>query len=550
LIMQRDSILERLRSGDEVFDILVIGGGASGLGAAVDAAVRGYRVALVEQADFAKGTSSRSTKLVHGGVRYLKQGDISLVRSAMRERGLLRRNAPHLVQAMPFVIPAYTWWERPYYGLGMAMYDRLAGSLSFGRSQRLNRAETIDRLPTVETKDLAGGVLYHDGQFDDARLAITLARTALAHGALLANYCACIGLVKENGRVGGVLVRDIETGNEFSIRSRAVINATGVFVDAVRRFDDPAASPLVAVSQGVHLVLPREFLPGTHALMVPRTADGRVLFAIPWHDRVVVGTTDTPGVVPALEPRAQAAELAFILEHARRYLVRDPADRDVLSVFTGLRPLVNRGKSGNTATLSRDHTIAVSASNLITLTGGKWTTYRKMAEDVIDQTERVAGFRHRPCPTATMPLHGADASEPPAPHLRVYGADAAGIVALAREDSTLAAPLDPAFSVSRAEVVWHVRHEMARTVEDVLARRTRALVLDARASIAAAPAVARILAKELGRDDRWAANQVRQYAELAGGWMLPSAQGGAYEPTRSAGTATVFAGPGAASRHS
>jgi glycerol-3-phosphate dehydrogenase len=512
--------MERLRAGSEMFDILIVGGGASGLGAAVDAAARGYRVALIEQGDFAQGTSSRSTKLVHGGVRYLKNGNISLVRSALRERGLLRRNAPHLVHSLGFVIPAYSWWERPYYGLGMALYDRLAGAWSFGGAQRLSRAETIEHLPTIETAGLAGGVLYFDGQFDDARLAITLAHTAVERGAVLANYVACVGLLKERGLVAGVMARDTETGGEFLIRARTVINATGVFVDLLRRFDEPAAASLVTVSQGVHVVLPREFLPGHSALMIPNTADGRVLFAIPWHDRVIVGTTDTPGVAPTLTPRAQGVELEFIMDHARKYLARDPSESDVLSVFTGLRPLVRRGGAGNTASLSRDHTIAISKSRLITLTGGKWTTYRKMAEEVIDDAERVAAFTHRPSPTAELSLHGAtDTATGPA-HLRVYGRDNAGLAALTRAEPQFDVPLHPSLPFRHVEVIWHARHEMARTVEDVLARRTRALVLDARASIAAAPAVARLLAAEFGHDGAWAEAQVRTFTLLARDWVM------------------------------
>lgn len=521
--MNRESALDRLRAGDEVFDILIVGGGASGLGAAVDAAARGYRVALIEQADFAKGTSSRSTKLVHGGVRYLKQGNISLVMSALRERGLLQRNAPHLAHPLAFVIPNYSWCDGLMYGVGMAFYDRLAGKLSFGRSQRLSRDETVRHLPTVETNGLKNGELYYDGQFDDARLAINLAETAVEKGAVLANYCACVGLRKENGRIAGVLARDIESGADFSIGAKVVINATGVFVDAVRQFDVPGAKPLVAVSQGVHLTLPKHFLPGTSALMIPKTADGRVLFAIPWHDRLVVGTTDTPGVQPSLEPRAHDDEIAFILDHARKYLVQDPAESDVLSVFTGLRPLVSRGGGGNTAALSRDHTIDVSASRLITLTGGKWTTYRKMAEDVINHAERIGGLGHRPCPTPELRVHGASATLSAPVGLAVYGSDGPKIVALGASEGRLNTPVHPAFSIRQAEVVWHARHEMARTVEDVLARRTRALVLDARASIAAAPAVAQILARELQRDELWAEAQVTAYTDVARGWLLAGA---------------------------
>lgn len=527
--MQRDSAVSRLRAGGEIFDCVIIGGGASGLGAAVDAAARGHRVALIERDDFAKGTSSRSTKLVHGGVRYLKQGNLSLVMSALRERGRLRKNAPHLVHDLAFVIPGYTWWEKPYYALGLTLYDRLAGQWSFGRSRMLSRAETVGHLPTVETQRLAGGVLYHDGQFDDSRLAINLAQTAVEHGAVLANYCACVGLRKEGGVVSSVLARDGETGAEFEIRARVVINAAGAFVDDVRRFDEPAGATLVAVSQGVHVVLPKKFLPGASALMVPRTADGRVLFAIPWHDRVVVGTTDTPGMTATAEPRALPAEVDFIMEHARKYLARDPTESDVLSVFAGLRPLVKRGAAGHTAALSRDHTIVVSSSKLVTLTGGKWTTCRKMAEDVITQAEKVAGLALRPCVTADLPIHGAPIAgrvcDPPC--LAIYGNDAPAIAALAQSDPALGARIHTAFSFSAAEVLWHARHEMARTVEDVLARRTRALVLDARASIAAAPPVARLLARELGRDDAWVTAQVRDYTALAHGYLLRPAPEGA-----------------------
>ncbi len=523
--MQRESCLQRIQANDEIFDVVVVGGGASGLGAAVDAAARGHRVALIERDDFAKGTSSRSTKLVHGGVRYLGQGNISLVKSALRERGLLLRNAPHLAHATAFVIPNYSWWGGPYYAFGLTLYDLLAGRLSLGRSKWLSRAETVEHLPTVETKELASGVLYYDGQFDDARLAINLAQTAVEKGASLVNYCACVGLTKNHGVVNGVLARDRETGVEFVIRARVVINATGVFVDELRRFDEPAAAPMLTVSQGVHVVLPREFLPGTSALMIPKTADGRVLFAIPWHDKVVVGTTDTPGIIPSAEPRALPDEIAFIMEHARKYLTRDPGERDVLSVFAGLRPLVTRQGAGSTAALSRDHTIAISPGKLITLTGGKWTTYRKMAEDVIDQAERVAGMAHTPSPTAELPIHGAPevgrVTDPT--YLSIYGSDAAAIAALTQSESGLDAPLVAGLPNRCGEVLWHARHEMARTVEDVLARRTRALLLDARGSIAAAPVVARLLALELGRDTAWIDAQVATYTTLARGYLLRDA---------------------------
>lgn len=512
-IMNRADHLAALES--EAFDLCIVGGGATGLGAAVDAAARGYRVALVEQDDFAKGTSSRSTKLVHGGVRYLKQGNVPLVLDALRERGRLAKNAPHLVHDLPFVIPTYHWWEGPFYGIGMKVYDALAGKLGFGPSHHLSKEETLARIPTLEPDGLTGGVIYHDGQFDDARLAIHLAMTAANLGAKLANYVRCVSLIKEHGKVRGIEALDTESGRTFPIRARAVINATGVFADDLRRQDDASATGIVAVSQGVHLVLPKEFLPGDTAIMIPKTADGRVLFAVPWHDRVVLGTTDTPLAGKSLEPRALPEEIAFLMIHAARYLTRDPRPEDVLSVFAGLRPLVKSGDAANTAGLSRDHTILVAGSGLITITGGKWTTYRKMAEDVIDRAAEVAGMEKVPCRTMELPVHGATRELIPKANLRPYGADAAAIRSMGD-----AARLHPALDLTAAEVRWHARMEMARTVEDVLARRSRALLLDARASSEAAPPVAAILAGELGRDGEWGAAQVKAFHKLAKGNVM------------------------------
>ena len=518
--MNRGSSVSALRSGDGPFDVLIIGGGATGLGAAVDAAARGHRVALVERSDFAKGTSSRSTKLVHGGVRYLRQGNISLVLEALRERGRLASNAPHLVHDLAFVIPNYSWWEGPFYGVGMKVYDQLAGRLGLSPSRVISRDETVRLIPNIETDGLQGGVVYHDGQFDDARLAVNLAQTAATLGAVVLNYCAATGLIKEAGVVAGIEARDLETGAEFPIRARAVVNATGIFVDALRRWDDRGAPELVAVSQGIHVVLPKEFLPGKAAIMIPRTPDGRVLFAVPWHDRVVVGTTDTPRPGPSTEPRALAEERDFVMECARRYLAMDPADGDVLSIFAGQRPLVRSGHAANTAALSRDHTIVVSESGLITITGGKWTTYRKMGEDVIDHAEMVAGVENRRSPTETLQVHGWTREPIAAANLRAYGSDAAAIAAIMADDPALAAPLHPRLPYQRGEIVWHARHEMARTVEDVLSRRTRSLLLDAAASVEAAPVAARLLAGELGRDEAWQAEQVRAYTELARGYIF------------------------------
>ncbi len=513
-----DSIGLLSRPG-EVFDFLIIGGGATGLGVALDAAARGHRVALIEQSDFAKGTSSRSTKLVHGGVRYLKQGNIALVHEALRERSLLCANAPHLARDMTFVIPNYKWRDQALYALGMKVYDGLAGRRNLGRSSTLSAVETRALIPTVQPTGLVGGVSYHDGQFDDARLAVNLAQTAGKLGAVVANYVRAVALVKERGFVTGVEAEDVESGRQFVIRAKCVINATGVFVDAVRRMDEPEASPLVTVSQGVHIVLPREFLPGDAALMIPKTDDGRVLFAIPWHGHVIVGTTDTPVSEATLEPRALEEEKEFVMTHAAKYLSKVPSASDVRSIFCGLRPLVKHAGASKTSQLSRSHTIQVSPSRLLTVTGGKWTTYRRMAQDVINRAERVAGLETRPCPTAHFPIHGWTRQLDTQAHLRVYGSDALAIRDLIAQNPALARPLHPDLPFQEAEALWHVRNEMARTVEDVLARRLRMLLLDARASKEAAPRVAAIMAGELQRDDQWISEQVAEYRNLADGYM-------------------------------
>ncbi len=520
LPFQREAHLQAAQSG-MLFDMVVIGGGASGLGIAVDAASRGHSVLLVEQSDFAKGTSSRSTKLVHGGVRYLKQGNISLVLEALRERGLLVQNAPHLVHSLPFVIPNYHWWEGPFYGIGMKVYDGLAGRLGLEPSRWLTREDVLELLPNLESEGLNGGIIYHDGQFDDARLAVNLAQTAGEQGAILLNQVACRGLIKEAGQIAGVLLRDQEGGSEFQVKAKVVINATGVFADAVRQMDEPSAPPMLSPSQGVHLVLPREFLPGESAIMIPKTDDGRVLFAVPWHGRVVVGTTDTPVTEATLEPRALEEEIDFIFTQIRRYLTRDPTREDVLSHFAGLRPLIKAGAGGSTAALSRDHLISVSDSGLMTLSGGKWTTYRKMAEDAVDHAEMIGALDHRVCLTHHLPIHGADSSERNVGDpWAVYGSDACAIRDLMATHSSLSQRLHPELEFVKAEVVWHVRHEMARTVEDVLARRTRALLLHAKASLEAAPVVAELMAAELGKDAAWCSQQVDSYRQLASGYLL------------------------------
>lgn len=512
----------RLRAHAPPWDMIVVGGGATGAGVAIDAATRGYSVLLLEQSDFGKGTSSRSTKLVHGGVRYLEQGNLSLVMEALKERGLLLRNAPHLVRNLGFVVPNYDWWEAPFYGLGLKLYNLLAGKYGFGASRILSREKTLRELPTLRTEGLRGGVIYFDGQFDDSRLLINLVTTAFEQGAVLLNYAQVTGVRKDaEGFVDGVLVRDVETGEEFEARGRVVINATGPFSDRLRRQADPSVTPMIAPSQGIHLVFDGSFLPGESAIMVPHTSDGRVMFAIPWHGHTVVGTTDTPVAEAALEPVALEQEIEFILQTAALYLEKKPARSDVLSVFAGIRPLVRSGENGNTAALSRDHTIRIENSGMITICGGKWTTYRHMAEDCVDQAATLARLPEMPCVTAHLNIHGYHPTSERFGPLAVYGSDAPAIEALAQADSLLAERLHPALPYTGAEVIWAARHEMARTVEDVLARRTRALFLNARAAIEMAPRVADLLARELGRDDEWRTAQVHTFHATAQKYLAP-----------------------------
>jgi glycerol-3-phosphate dehydrogenase len=519
--MDRDASVRRLWGRAEPWDMAVIGGGATGVGIAVDAASRGYSVCLVEQSDFGKGTSSRSTKLVHGGVRYLQQGNVALVMEALKERGILRQNAPHLVHDLAFVVPNYVWWEAPFYGIGMKVYDLLAFRYRFGKSRHLRKDEVLALIPTLEQEGLRGGIVYYDGQFDDARLLINLAQTAEEHGAVLLNYAPVVGLTHDaDGFVDGIVFTDLESGRRHTARARCVINATGPFSDAVRRMDDPAARPMIAPSQGVHVMLDGSFLAGDSAIMVPRTSDGRVLFAIPWHGHTLVGTTDTPIEEVSLEPVALDEEIEFILETASRYLARRPTREDILSVFAGIRPLVKAPEVASTAALSREHTIEVARTGLLSIAGGKWTTYRRMAEDCVDHAATLAKLDERPCVTRTLTIHGHHPDAEPFGDLRYYGSDAAAIYALIAASPELGRRLDPALPIQAAQVVWAVRHEMARTVDDVLARRTRALFLNARAAIAMTPAVAKIMAAELGRDEGWQAEQVAQFTAMAQGYLV------------------------------
>jgi glycerol-3-phosphate dehydrogenase len=498
------------------WDMVIVGGGATGAGVAVDAASRGYEVLLLEQADFCKGTSSRSTKLVHGGVRYLEQGNISLVMEALKERGYLRQNAPHLVSDLAFVVPNYDWWEAPFYGVGLKLYNLLAGKYGFGSSQILSREETLERLPTIKTEGLRGGVVYYDGQFDDSRLLINLIQTAAEQGATVLNYVQVTGFEKgQDGFIDTVFAEDQETLQQFRLRARVVVNATGPFSDSVRKMADPAVRPMIAPSQGIHLVFDRSFLLGDTAIMVPHTSDGRVMFAIPWHGHTLVGTTDTPIPEATLEPVAMEQEIQFILDTAAQYLAHAPQRSDVLSVFTGIRPLVRSGDSSNTSALSRDHTIHIDQSGLLTIAGGKWTTYRNMAEDCVNQAATLARLNDQPCITKTLHVHGFHSHPEKFGHLSVYGSDALAIQDLMRAEPELAEQLHPALPYVAAEVIWAIRVEMARKVEDVLARRLRALFLNAHAADAMAPRVAALMGRELGWDEARQVEETIAFLDLS-----------------------------------
>jgi glycerol-3-phosphate dehydrogenase len=513
--MKREKILKKIKKNG--WDIVIIGGGATGLGCAVDAASRGYKTLLLEQFDFSKGTSSRSTKLVHGGVRYLQQGDVSLVFEALKERGLMFKNAPHLVMNQSFVIPAYDWWDGPFYTIGLKVYDLMSGKLGLGPSKHLSFEEAIEALPTVEKEGLKGGVIYQDGQFDDSRMAISLAQTCIDYGGTVLNYCKVIKLIKDDGLISGLVAVDQESGEEFQIQSKVIINATGVFADEIIQMDEPDKRDMITPSQGIHLILDKEFLPNNYAIMVPHTSDGRVMFAVPWHNHVVVGTTDTLVENHSLEPVALESEVNFVLETAGQYLAKQPTRKDVLSVFAGLRPLAKpEDEKKATKEISRGHKILISVSGLITIIGGKWTTYRKMAEDTIEKAIMLGGLPERECVTRHLPIHGFRMDiDPYNDPLAPYGLEKEEILALAEDEDGWNGWLTEKLHILKAQVAWAVRKEMARTVEDVLARRTRALFLDARESIRIAPEVARLMAKELKRGDEWITSQIKIFNTVA-----------------------------------
>lgn len=518
-MMNRTKNLKLLNDKNKVWDIVIIGGGASGLGIAVDAASRGYSTLLLEKNDFAKGTSSRSTKLVHGGVRYLQNGDISLVIEALKERGIMRKNAPHLVRDLSFVIPSYDWWNSPFYGIGLKIYDMMAGKLGLGPSTLLDREETLEMIPNVNKEGLRGGVIYHDGQFDDARMAVSLALTASQLGACLLNYTEVEALRKEDHMLNGVTVKDVLSGKSYAINAKVVINATGVFSDSIMQMDDPEIKKMIRPSQGVHIVLEKEFLDGDHAIMVPHTTDGRVLFAVPWNNYVVVGTTDTPVDEHSEEPIALEQEIEFILSNAGAYMTKKPTRKDVKSVFAGLRPLAaSENNKESTKEISRHHKITVTTSGLLNVLGGKWTTYRKIAEDAVNTAQALGGLPERKCQTETLPIHGYDFNADWKQPLHFYGTDIDKIVAI--NPDTANQSLSNAFFISENQILWGIREEMAVHLEDVLARRTRCLFLNAQATLDIAPQVAQIMAQEMGKDETWVDTELKLFTEIVKNYIL------------------------------
>ena len=508
-------VAELLQNADKKWDLIVIGGGATGLGIALDAVTRGYKTLLLEQSDFAKGTSSRSTKLVHGGVRYLAQGDILLVTEALHERGRMLKNAPHLTSNQEFVVPVYRLWDVILYTAGLKFYDLLAGKLSLGESYFINPSETIKRLPLLKKVGLKGGIVYHDGQFDDSRMAISLARTCTDNGGTVLNYFRVNGLLKnELGKIKGVRAKDLETETGFNIYANLVINATGVFADEIHRMDNPLSKPTIRPSQGVHVVINKSFHQSESAIMIPKTDDGRVLFAIPWYDKVVIGTTDTPLNLISLEPKALDEEIEFILKTAGKYFTKPPSRADILSVFAGLRPLAaNPANPSSTKEVSRRHKITLSKSGLLSIIGGKWTSYRRMAEETIDKGIKAGKLEKRRCVTRNFRLCQDDTMSK-TDRIKIYGNQSDEIEKMIEQQPGLGNLFDPGLPYTKAEIIWICRNEMPRTLDDVLARRTRALLLDVKASVRIAPEVADIMMQELDLSYSWKEEQLRDYNKL------------------------------------
>jgi glycerol-3-phosphate dehydrogenase len=494
---------------EKLWDIIIIGGGCSGVGCAVDAASRGFKVLLLEASDFGKGTSSRSTKLIHGGIRYLKSGQMKLVKEALKEREILISNAPHVVRNLSFLVPCRSFFEIAFYGAGLSIYDLLARSTRFKKVRFVSHPNLMRDFSALRADRFAGGWIYEDAQFDDARLLINLVRTAVDKGATVLNYSRVFTLIKDaNGIVEGVKFVDEESGKLISVRAKIIINATGVFCDQIRRMSDPQVDEIVMPSQGIHLVLRKSFCPIDSAILIPKTRDKRVIFLIPWNGRILVGTTDTPIQRIEIEPTALHEEIQYLLTILEQYLKKVPATEDILSVFAGIRPLVKQGNKP-TSQISRDFLIEVDKNKLITLTGGKWTTYRLMAQKTIDFAIKIGNLPFKESRTRELKIHGWQNTS------SIYGSDIDGISKLIASDPCLSEKLSEDLPYTKAETIWAVRYEMARNIEDVLCRRTRALFLDSRATLEIAPKVARLMAKELGKAATWELEQISKFQQIA-----------------------------------
>jgi glycerol-3-phosphate dehydrogenase len=517
-LMNREEQLAKLFNNQE-YDIIIIGGGATGLGCAIDAATRGYNTLLLEKQDFAKGTSSRATKLVHGGVRYLAQGNIRLVREALLERGRLLKNAPHVCKTLPFVMPSYKWYQKWYYGIGLWIYESLSGKLSLGETKFLSKAKTLSYLPDVSQDKLSGGVLYFDGQFDDSRLAINLAQTAIDNGAVVVNYLGVSDFIKSENKIIGVIAKDTFIEEEISIKGKVIINATGVFADDLLQLAEGHAEKTIAPSQGIHLVIEKHFFSGNTAMMVPKTDDGRVLFVIPWHDKLILGTTDTPVRDVTLEPIALREEIDFVISHFNRYTTSEIKYSDIKSVFVGLRPLAKVENVNATKVMPRDHVIKVLPSGLIHITGGKWTTYRSMAKHAIDKAIQYSGLHFSTCKTKHLQIHGWTEKRLNS-HLSIYGSDAVFIEELIKKDNLLAEKIHVDYPYTKAEIVWFIQNEMAQTIEDILARRIRLLFIDAKAAIEIAPIIADIFIETNNKTVTWKQEQIETFNIVANNYLI------------------------------
>lgn len=516
--MQREAFLRAATSRRSPYDVIVIGGGANGLGIALDCAHRGLEVLLLERAAFGAGTSSRSSKLIHGGIRYLAQAQFGLVREALHERALLLRNAAGLVTPLPFILPAGKRLELYKYAAGLKLYDALAGEHKLSTSRILDSTETRRLAPQLGRAPLVGSVSYTDAHFDDTRLLQALAHSAAARGATLLNHMPVVALHKNaRGQLRAVGVRDALGGATHDFEARVIINASGVHGDAVRRLADATLEAEILPSQGTHLVVPNRFYSSDHALVMPRTPDGRVMFVMPWHGQALIGTTDTALDKLVDPPVPQREEIDMILTVTARHLHRAPSRSDVLSAFAGVRPLAAAPGSARSSKISREHAISVDSAGLVTVSGGKWTTYRRVAEQCVDVAVKLAGLRARDVSTRELELVTPDSARG---GVDALGFPARGVAHIGAEQAALAAPLSDALPYSGAHFAYAARYEMAMTVADALAYHTRALFIDARAALDIAPRVATIMANELQRDTNWVASELAALRSIAAPFIL------------------------------